>query len=50
MDLLNNEKLFFSFMAFTFEGVKSTLFAIDEIKEQFQDIVFEKQKAILDLV
>ena len=48
MDLINNPKLFFCFMAFTFEGFKSTLFAMEKVKKQFQSIVFVEQRAILE--
>jgi len=48
IDLLNNPKLFFSLLAFTFSGLKSTVFSIDKLKNQFHSIVFIQQKAIFD--
>jgi len=44
--LINNPKLFFSLLAFTFSGLKSTIFSIDKLKSEFHSIVFIQQKAI----
>ncbi len=49
LDLIGNPRLFFSLLAFTFSGLKSTAFSIDELKNEFHSIVFVQQKAILDL-
>jgi len=46
--LLNNQKLFFHFLAFSFAGFKRTIFSLDKLKSQFNSIVFVELKAILE--